>query len=133
MKRSIKITALVYITLSLLSLCYVSVLAWINPREVMSLVDVSLPNPDSIISIRGVYGGVGLTLMIIFIYFIWMRLHTAVLFLTLFWGFYTLSRVITVWVDGPLGEFGNNWMRVESTFCITGLVLLLLCYVRRPA
>lgn len=131
MKKSFKVTAWAYITLSVLSLLYVSTLAWLNPKEVMNLVGVTLPNPDSISSIRGVYGGAGLTLIVIFVYFTRLDLTVAVLFLTLFWGLYAVSRAVTAVIDGPLGEFGSSWFRIESAFCIAGLIFLLLRYVKR--
>lgn len=132
MNKFIKIGSIGYAALSILSLLYVSLLAWVDPKDVMKLVDVTLPNTDSISSIRGVYGGVGISLVVMVSYFTKRDLVTAVSFLTLFWGLYATSRIITIFVDGPLGEFGNTWVWIESVYCIVGIVLLLLSVSRRP-
>jgi hypothetical protein len=50
---------------------------------------------------------------------------TGLSFLTLFWGSYACSRVVTWVVDGPLGEFGMNWLAIESCFCLIGALLLV--------
>ncbi|MCE7863426.1 MAG: DUF4345 domain-containing protein [Bacteroidetes bacterium CHB5] len=115
-----------FILISAFSLAYVAVLAIINPQAVMDLVNVTLPNTDSISSIRGVYGGVGITLVFTLLYLAINKTTSGVSFLTIFWGSYALSRVITWIVNGPLGEFGTNWLFIESCFCITGAVLLII-------
>lgn len=51
-----------YMLLSALAILSVSLMAFSNPQSVMDLVQVQLPNPDAFSSIRGAYGGVGLTL-----------------------------------------------------------------------
>ncbi len=48
------------------------------------------------------------------------------LFFTMFWLLYALSRIITIWANGPLGEFGNNWLKIELSFGLFALVLYLL-------
>ncbi len=118
--------AYLYIGLSLMSLLYIVTLAWYNPNLIMAMVDVELSNTDSVSSIRGVYGSVGLTLIAMFAYLTRTNLGAVLFFLTLFWGLYALSRIITEFVDGPLGDFGNNWIRIESAFCFSGALLLLL-------
>lgn len=117
---------MIYTLLSLLSLAYVSIMAWVNPIAVMNLVAVDLPNTDALSSIRGVYGGVGFLLIAVFVYLIRMDLPIAVSFLTLFWGLYAISRMFTTIIDGPLGSFGTHWLFIESSLCIVGLVLVLL-------
>lgn len=117
--------AYLYIGLSLISLLYIAALAWYNPHLIMVMVDVELPNTDSVSSIRGVYGGVGLTLTAMFAYLAKTNLGATLSFLTLFWGLYALSRIITGFVDGPLGDFGNSWVRIESALCLSGVLLLL--------
>jgi hypothetical protein len=47
------------------------------------------------------------------------------LFLSLFWGAYAISRLITIFVDGSLGTFGNQWIITETTFCVIAIGLLL--------
>jgi hypothetical protein len=114
-----------FILFSALSLCYVAVLAMFNPQSVMDLVGVKLPNTDSISSIRGIYGGVGITLVLLLFYLAFYETPKGLVFLTIFWGSYAMSRVITVWSDGPLGDFGTNWLYIESFFCFVGMVLLM--------
>ncbi len=132
MNTFFRIGGISYAALSILSLLYVSSLAWIDPIAVMKLVDVTLPNTDSISSIRGVYGGVGLSLIAMISYLTKKHLVMAVSFLTLFWGLYAVSRIITIVMDGPLGEFGRTWVRIESVCCIVGIVLLFSYFRTRP-
>jgi nitrate reductase gamma subunit len=71
MKNSNKLMSLlsaVFISFSLLSLAWVSVLAIISPQYVMDLVSVKLENTDAISSIRGIYGGVGITICALLAY-----------------------------------------------------------------
>ena len=116
--KILSISSKAFIIVSILSLAYVAMLSMLNPRATMNLVGVSLPNTDALSSIRGVYGGVGLTIVISLIYLLIKDILKALAFLTLFWGFYALSRFITIAVDGPLGDFGSQWSVIEMSFCI---------------
>jgi hypothetical protein len=115
-----------FILFSALSLAYVAVLAMFNPQSVMDLVGVKLPNTDSISSIRGIYGGVGITIVLLLCYLAFFEMPKGLVFLTIFWGSYAISRLITGCVDGPLGNFGTTWLYIESFFCFVGIVLLIV-------
>lgn len=115
-----------FIFISLLSLAYVALLALVNPQSVMNLVGVTLPNTDAISSIRGIYGGVGITLCIALVYLGVYHVKEGLAFLSIFWGSYAVSRLITSFVDGALGEFGSTWIVIEGFFCLLGIVLLVL-------
>lgn len=124
--RFVNISAAVLIVFSAFSLLMVSAMAFFSPQMVMDLVQVKLPNNDAYSSIRGVYGGVGLTIVISLIYLLVKDKKIALVFLTMLWGFYALSRVITLIHEGPLGDFGNKWLNIESFLfaCSLGLMLL---------
>lgn len=113
-----------FILLSALALLSVSVMAFSNPQSVMDLVGVRLTNTDAFSSIRGVYGGVGLTLFISLIYLMLRDVPKGLAFLSLLWGFYALSRIVTVVAEGALGAFGRQWLLIESVFCLVALALL---------
>lgn len=115
-----------FILFSALSLGYVALLAMLSPQAVMDLVGVKLPNTDSISSIRGVYGGVGVTLVLSLLYLAFFETDRGLVFITTFWGSYAVSRIITAFADGPLGDFGTTWLYIESFFCLVGVVLLIL-------
>jgi hypothetical protein len=115
-----------FILLSALALLSVSVMAFANPQSVMDLVHVQLTNTDAFSSIRGVYGGVGMTLVISLIYLMATDPNKGLAFLCLLWGFYALSRAITIFSEGALGAFGRQWIITESVFFIIALVLLRL-------
>lgn len=123
-KRNYLLATRIFIGCSTASLLSVAVLAWRNPQEVMDLVQVKLTNNDALSSIRGVYGGVGLTLCVALVYLAVQHPKMGVSFLTLFWGSYALSRLLTMAVDGPLGDFGSQWIVIETLFCLIGVVLL---------
>jgi len=125
-QKIIKTSSQVYIGFSILSLAYVSISSIWNPQATMDLVSTQLPNTDAISSIRGIYGGVGLLITFLLIYLLLNDIGKALFFLLLFWAAYSISRLITIWVDGPLGSFGFQWLIIESTFSILGFVLLLL-------
>lgn len=115
-----------FILFSAFSLGYVALLGIINPQGVMDLVGVKLPNTDAISSIRGVYGGVGITIVILLVYLAFFQTAKGISFLSIFWGSYALSR-ITTWIsDGALGNFGTQWLVIESVMCMIGIVLLIL-------
>lgn len=114
-----------YVLFSLLSLAYVSILGIIDPQQVMDMVQVSLTNTDAISSIRGVYGGVGITICC-FILFLFFKKHQwALSFLVGFWGCYAMSRVLTILIDGSLGDFGTNWLLIECCLFFIGACLLI--------
>lgn len=115
-----------FIFISVLSLAYVALLALVNPQSVMDLVRVTLPNADAISSIRGIYGGVGIAICIALVYLGIYHVKEGVAFLSIFWGSYAVSRLITSFVDGALGEFGSTWIVIEGFFCVLGIVLLVL-------
>ncbi|WP_460939325.1 DUF4345 domain-containing protein [Spirosoma humi] len=119
-----------FILLSALALLSVSLMAFSNPQSVMDLVQVQLTNTDAFSSIRGVYGGVGLTLFISLLYLMVRDIQKGLVFLSLLWGFYALSRTITVFAEGPLGAFGRQWLVIETLFFLIALALL---YVTKQA
>lgn len=122
----IRIASRVFITMSALTFLYVSILALTNPQSVMDLVDVKLTNNDALSSIRGVYGGVGLSLSITLAYLAFTNVPKGLSLLCLLWGFYAGSRVITIFSDGALGTFGLQWMTIEATFFAFALTLLVV-------
>lgn len=113
-----------FILFSAFSLAYVAIIAMINPQSVMDLVGVKLLNNDAISSIRGIYGGVGITLVLVLLYLAFFQTTKGLSFLTLFWGSYAISRIITWFANGPLGEFGTTWLVIESCLCLIGVILL---------
>lgn len=126
MKKAIHISSIGFVGISILSIAYVSVVSMIDPQGTMDLVQVSLTTNDSISSIRGIYGGVGLAITFSLVYLLLRNLTMALSFLSLFWGFYALSRLITTIVDGPLGDFGTQWLVIESIFGIIAFSLAAL-------
>ncbi|TXK21382.1 DUF4345 domain-containing protein [Pontibacter qinzhouensis] len=114
-----------FILLSGLSLLSVSAMAFANPQSVMDLVQVQLPNTDAFSSIRGVYGGVGLTLFITLMYLLLHDTRKGLALLCLLWGFYALSRTITIFSEGALGDFGTQWLLIEAVLFVLALVLVV--------
>jgi hypothetical protein len=124
--RLVTVASAVLIVFSAFSLLMVSAMAFFSPQMVMDLVQVRLPNNDAFSSIRGVYGGVGLTIVISLVYLLVKDKKQALGFLTMLWGFYALSRLITVAAEGPLGDFGSRWLGIESVLFICSAVLLTI-------
>lgn len=116
----------IIVAISALGTLSVSLMALVDPVGVMALVHTPLDNTDAFSSIRGVFGGVGLMLAATMVW-IFRRDRTAgVGFLALFWGNYALCRALTIAMDGPLGDFGNRWIGIESTLAVLALVVYLL-------
>jgi len=113
------------IGISVLGVLSVSVMAFNDPQKVMDLVGVTLPNTDACSSIRGVYGGVGLSLVAVLLYLAFTDRRAAVGFMALFWGLYAASRLITIGTEGALGAFGTRWLVIESVLCVLSLSLLV--------
>lgn len=110
-----------FIWLSALSLLYVALMAVASPQAVMDLVGVELQSTDALSSIRGIYGGVGLCLVGLLLYFSFFETRKGLLFLFAFWGMYAASRLLTWMLDGKLGDFGMQWLQIESLFCLIAL------------
>lgn len=125
-KKIITVSSKVFIGFSIFSLGYVSILSLIDPQATMSLVATNLPNTDALSSIRGIYGGVAFVICLQLVYLLLKDPKKGLLFLIFFWGAYALSRLITIIVDGPLGDFGNQWIMTETTLSVLALILYLL-------
>ncbi|GEO04332.1 hypothetical protein AAE02nite_19960 [Adhaeribacter aerolatus] len=125
-QKTLRLVSQGFILLSAVSLLSVSLMAFANPQSVMDLVAVQLNNTDAFSSIRGVYGGVGLTLFITLIYMLRQNFRKGLAFLCLLWGFYAASRLITIFAEGPLGAFGTQWLITESVFFLVAFVLYLV-------
>lgn len=123
---TIRMSNVLYVGTSILGLASVSILSLIDPQSTMDLVNVKLDNTDAISSIRGIYGGVGISVISGLSYLLMTKIILAIRFLTMFWFSYASSRLITMVVDGPLGDFGNQWISIESAFGILGLILLII-------
>lgn len=123
-EKIIRIASVAFILFSAFCLLMVSLMAFADPQSVMDLVSVKLNNNDAYSSIRGIYGGVGLTIVLSLIYMVRKNRNEALLFLTVLWGLYAISRLITILVEGPLGDFGTQWIITETVFC--GIALFLL-------
>lgn len=123
--RVLTIASRSYIVFSALSLLYVSIMAFISPQMVMQLVNVELNNNDALSSIRGVYGGVGLTIFISLVYMVIHAIEKGIQFLCMLWGAYALSRVMTIFLEGPLNDFGSQWLVIELVLFIAGITLLV--------
>ena len=115
-----------YVLFSAFSVLSVSVMALFSPQAVMDLVATKLPNNDAISSIRGVYGGVGLTFVLCMLYTLKRNRTESLALLGVFWGLYAISRILTILADGSLGAFGNQWQLKESVLCILSITLLAL-------
>lgn len=113
--------ARIYIVFSILSLLSVSIMALFDPQSVMDLVGVKLENNDALSSIRGVYGGVGITICLSLFYLLIYFPEKGAAFLSVFWGAYAFCRLITLISDGPLGDFGSQWLMIESFMALIGL------------
>ncbi len=124
--KIITISSKLFVALSGLSLIYVSLLSLINPQATMDLVHVNLSNTDAISSIRGIYGGAGIAITTSFLWVFFQQPRWSLTFLALFWGGYALSRILTIIIDGSLGEFGNQWLVIETIFCCIAILLALL-------
>jgi hypothetical protein len=131
--KIINIVSAVFILFSAFSLLMVSLMAMANPQSVMDLVQVQLPNTDAYSSIRGIYGGVGLVIIIQLVYLLIKDRKKALAFLSLFWGAYAVSRLITIAAEGSLGAFGSQWLMIESVFCALSVVLYTLYRKPQPA
>lgn len=110
-----------YIGGSIFSLLSVSMMALSDPQSVMDLVGVQLGTTDALSSIRGAYGGVGISLSLSLLYLIIRFPEKGTAFLSIFWGAYAFSRLITLLSDGPLGDFGNRCLLIESCLSLIGL------------
>jgi len=126
MNRFIRVSSQVFIGISALAFLSVGLMAFWSPQAVMDLVQVKLTNNDAFSSIRGVYGGVGLTLAISLVYLMRTDAPKALLFLAFIWGFYMFSRVTTIFVEGELGGFGTQWLVIEFFFCMVAVGLISL-------
>jgi hypothetical protein len=124
--KTIQLASQGVILLSACSFLSVSLMAFANPQSVMDLVQVQLTNTDAFSSIRGVYGGVGLALSISLFYLMLRDVLKGLALLSLLWGFYALSRIITLFTEGPLGAFGTQWLTIEASLFLATVTLLLL-------
>lgn len=124
--RPLEIGTWALIGISAIGVFSVSAMAFMDPQGVMDLVQVKLENNDAFSSIRGVYGGVGFSLLAMLGYLAWKDRTAAVGFTGIFWGMYAISRLMTIVMEGELGAFGTQWLMIESTLAIAALVIFAL-------
>ncbi len=127
-QKIIRIVSKIFISFSILSIGYVSLLSLFDPHATMAMVNLELSNTDAISSIRGIYGGVGLVITGSLVFMLLREVDRGLLFLALFWGAYAISRMWTIASDGPLGSFGTQWLTIEAALCVLSLVVLLLSH-----
>jgi hypothetical protein len=127
-KKMLRYLTVALIGLTASGILMVSLMAFINPQSVMDLVQVKLANNDAYSSIRGVYGGAGMTLVIALIYLTFRDQMLGLLLVFLLCGFYALSRMTTIMVEGQLGAFGQQWLIIESALCLMAILIFRLRY-----
>lgn len=120
-----KILSYFIIGISALGVLSVSIMAFFDPQSVMDLVQVKLTSTDAFSSIRGVYGGAGLTIAITMIVLARKNFRDALLFIALLWGSYAISRLITIMAEGPLGSFGTQWIIIEGILTLSAILLYI--------
>ena len=130
-QKLIRISSNVFILLSAFCFLSVSLMAFQNPQAVMDLVGVKLTTTDAYSSIRGVYGGVGLTIFISLVYLYRTNKLEAIGLLCVLWGLYAFSRLMTIIVEGRLGSFGMQWLFIELFFFTIGIGTYLLLKKQR--
>jgi len=113
------------IGLTTLGILLVSILAFVDPQSVMQLVQVKLPNTDAYSSIRGVYGGAGLSICIVLGYLGLTNPRLGLTYVAILSGLYAFSRLITALVEGPLGAFGQQWMIIEASISALSILVLI--------
>ena len=114
------------VSVSAMGTLSVSIMALFDPEGVMAMVRTPLENTDAYSSIRGAFGGVGITLSVVMAWVFRRDRTTGVGFLALFWGNYALCRTLTIAMDGPLGAFGNQWIGIESGLALCALIVYAL-------
>jgi hypothetical protein len=128
-QKLLQVLSVTLVLFSAFSVLMVSLMALRNPQTVMDLVQVKLANNDAYSSIRGVYGGVGITIVSVLLYCGIKDVRKGLQFIALLWGCYAASRIITLWVEGPLGAFGKQWLTIEAI--LFSLAITLLFFYRR--
>ena len=114
------------IVITALAILLVSIEALVNPQAVMDLVQVKLTNTDAVSSIRAVYGGIGVLLVVQLVYLLYTNQMLGLVMVALFGGLYAGSRLLTIIKEGSLGAFGTQWLYTEATLCATAVVLLIV-------
>lgn len=123
-QKVLSIASVSFIGFSAFAIGMVSLLAFYDPQRVMNLVQVKLPNTDAYSSIRGIYGGVGFTIFITFVYLALKDAFRGLVFAAMLWGSYALSRFITMLSEGALGSFGKQWFATEGALFTIALILI---------
>jgi hypothetical protein len=126
----LRVLSIALLGMTSLGIGMVSLMAFVNPQSVMDMVGVSLPNTDAYSSIRGVYGGAGMAIFVALVYLLIYNQKLGLLFVALLCGLYALSRIITIYAEGSLGDFGQQWLMIESSMCV---MALLVYYLRAMA
>lgn len=85
-QKLLRVSSVILVLFSAFASFMVSVMAMVDPQGVMDLVQVKLSNNDAYSSIRGVYGGVGITLVCLLIYLAVRHVKLGVAFIALFVG-----------------------------------------------
>jgi hypothetical protein len=120
-----------YIWFSASAFLSVSLMAVVDPQSVMDLVRVQLGNPDALSSIRGIYGGVGFALVVSLVFLSIKEIERGIILLSMIWGLYAGSRILTDLMEGPLGKFGRQWLWTEGVLFLVGIFLLYFMRIKK--
>jgi hypothetical protein len=71
-----------------------------------------------------------MAIFVALVYLLTYNQKLGLLFVALLCGLYALSRIITIYAEGSLGDFGQQWLVIESSMCV---MALLLYYLRAMA
>lgn len=113
-RQTVKLFLQAFILFSILNLLTWSVIPFMSLQAIRNLVTIRLPDTTALSSIRGVYGGMGLTLFISLLYLQFTNLRHSLAILCLLSGVVALSPIIITFSEGTLGAFSSQWLLTES-------------------
>ena len=120
-QKIISLAAGTFIGFSAFAIIMVSIMAFSDPQAVMDLVQVKLTNNDAYSSIRGVYGGVGLTIFFTFVYLGFRDQTKGLLFAAVLWGLYAVSTDRHYFPRRTTGRFWQSMVNNRKWFMYRGV------------
>ncbi|HWJ29652.1 MAG TPA: DUF4345 family protein [Flavisolibacter sp.] len=130
--RIINISTILLVSFSATAILMASIMIFFHHQRVMNVLKVNLPGAYTRSFMLALYGIVGLAAGLSMIYIFIKNQRKGLSFLTLLWGFYAASRLMTILFNGSLNDFGR-WLFIDSMLFMVSVVLLLMQPERKSA
>ena len=121
--KIITFTSRIFILIAALYMLSIGILAIFSPLSIIDFVHINMLKHGSFFAISGVYGAGSLLIFILLMYFMASNPDNGLLTLLIYCGIYASIRVMTLFLEGVIGEKESQWLILEFFLFLVSLGL----------